>query len=854
MSVKLFSDLFKGRTDAYGINQMCLKEPLTKEVYEAHLKGFTRIGVYPLTEDSKTSWLALDIDDGDFEKAVNIKNKAKHFGINAYIERSKSKGWHIWIFFEEPIEAVKPRLIAEMILKELDLKCEIFPKQDEISETHPYGNFIFIPLFAGSVSDKKTIFLNTQKQIVVKDSDGLQKIKKTSIAIIDKIIEVNELKREKIEYKAEIIEGKRIAGGILPCIEKIKEGGFKEGDGRNECAFRLCIFYKERGMSEDDIRTLMTNWNLKNINSLTKRELLTTIESVLRGKYKSYGCDSAIIQKFCDKENCPFIQAQDRKLKIEKGLITLVFRDEQTFVFRKYDYEYRLTNFEFSRAGKFTSTISISKANAILFKDIIQLDKASHRKRFVIATKNPEVELDLIKLEELVRKQIEKEEKEKLEKPKQLYVMTETEKDEAIKLLETHPHILHEVIKITNGMGVVGEESMRLMIYLCFTSRITKEPISITVKGETSSGKSFSCQCIKKLIPEEGYHFITRATQQAFYHLPEDGMQHKIIFINELPGSESADYSIRSAQSEGDLVLMMPIKDPVTGDMETKTKLVKGPCGFLITTTKAAMFAENETRNFSLFTDDSPRLTKEIGSITARKALGEEFIVASDVLNRHKNAQRLLNAEFKVVIPFGKEVFAAFPDKPVRVRRDRERFRELIEIITLIHQFHREQKKDERGKALLQATLADYLMAKLIAGDTLLHTIYEIGPLSKQVWNMILSLEEGHLNTGDPLPFTFKYKDIVNALNWKREKTKKWTLTLLTAGIIEYEEQTTGGRGKAAIFKIGEKRKDFALMGEGFLPSVEDLWEKYPCDPKLFYNPITGEKIKPEFADAPDQL
>jgi len=854
MSVKLFSDLFKGRTDAYGLNQICLKEPLTEEVYNAHLKGEKRIGVYPILEGSKTNWLAIDIDDGDFEKAVNFKKKASHFGLNAYIECSKSKGYHVWIFFEEPVEAVKPRLIAEMILKELDFKCEIFPKQDEVNESHPYGNFIFLPLFGGDTKSKKTVFLNTQKQVVIKDSTGLHKIKKTSIEAINKIIELNDLKREKVEYKTEPIDDRRISSSVLPCIEKIKEGKFKDGEGRNECAFRLCIFYKERGMPEDDIRTLMSNWNLKNIDHLSKKELTTIIDSVFKGKYKSYGCDSGIIQKFCDKENCPFIQAQDRKAKIEQGLITLVFRDEQTFVFRKFDYEYRLTNFEFSKAGKFTSTISISKAGSLLFKDIIQLDKASHRKRFVTATKNKDVELDLIKIEELVRKQIEKEEKEKLERPKQLYIMTETEKDEAIKFLETSPHILFDVIKTTNGMGVVGEESLRLMIYLCFTSRVTKEPISITVKGETSSGKSFSCQCIKKLIPEEGYHFITRATQQAFYHLPEDGMQHKIIFINELPGSESADYSIRSAQSEGDLVLMMPVKDPVTGDMETRSKLVKGPCGFLITTTKAAMFNENETRNFSIFTDDSPSLTKDIGDITARKSLGEEFIVPGEVLNKFKNAQRLLNAEFKVVIPFGKEVFSAFPDKPVRVRRDRERFRELIEIITLIHQFHREQKQDDKGRLILKATLADYLMAKLIAGDTLLHTIYEIGPSSKQVWNALVELEEQWKQTDDPGPFTFKYKDISDALNWKKEKTKKWTLTLMTAGIIEYEEQTSGGRGKASVFKIGAKRLDFALMGEGFLPSVEDLWEKYPCDTELFYNPITGAKIKPEFADAPDQL
>lgn len=860
MSTKTFMHLFRGRTDCYGMNSICLKEPPTQEIYNQHLKGDKRIGVYPITQDNKTSWLSIDIDEPNFDMALSIRDKARHYKLHAYIERSKSKGHHVWIFFDKPVEAVKPRMIAELILKELELKCEIFPKQDEINERAPYGNFIFLPLFGGDVKQGKTVFINSANQVIVKNDIDIEKIRLTEVTILDEIIEVNNLSRDKREISpAEKVSTVSVLKGTLPCIEKIKEGNLKEGDGRNECAFRLTIFYKERGMGREDIHTLLVSWNSKNIEGMSKKEIDTVIESVFKGKYKSFGCDSAIIQKFCDKDNCSFIQSQDRKEKIDQGIITLVFRDEVAMVFRKKDYEYRLTNFSFSRGGKFTCSLSLSRSQALVFKDILTLDKASMRKKFVLAAKDPEIDIDLIKIDELTRKQFEKEEKEKLDKPKQLYVMTETEKVQAMKFLESKPHILYDVIKITNDMGVVGEEVLRLMVYLCFTSRITKEPISITVKGEASSGKSFGCQCVKKLIPEEGYHFITRATQQAFFHLREDGMQHRIIYINELPGSESADYSIRSSQSEGDLILMLPVKDPVTGDMETKEKRVRGPCGFLVTTTKASMFNENETRNFSLFTDDSPNLTKAIGDITARKALGETFDIHSDRLNMYKNVQRLLNSEFKVIIPYAREVFNAFPDKPVRIRRDRERFRELIEIITLLHQFHRTQKK-ENGKVILIATLADYYIAKLIAEDTLLHTIFEIGPSSKEVWQAIMEMEEEY---NDFIPdiescaskgsFTFKYKDVSDHLKWKPEKTKKWALTLVLAGIIEYSEESVGGRGKAAILKISGSTKRLGEMLKVFLPSVETLWKLYPCDPNLFYNPISGMKINPEFADAPSE-
>lgn len=833
MSVKLFKSYFSGRTDVYGMNQMCMKEPLTNEVYKDHLNGVNRIGVYPIVNQKFTNWIAVDIDQPNFNLARDFALQAEHYELNSYIERSKSKGYHVWIFFEELILAVEARLVVELILNDIELKCEIFPKQDEIAD-NAFGNFIFLPLFGGNISESKTVFIDTSDNIIIQTSSELEKIQRIPVKTIKEIIALNNLKRDDFirEQHTQGAEEKHVSKKELPCIEKIKQG-VKKGH-RNEAAFRLCIHLKEKGLTYEDINTLLLNWNLKNQTQLINKELNTIVESVFKGNYKSYGCDNGIIAEYCQRDICPLILAQDKKAQIEKGLITLVFRDPQTMVFRKKDYEYRLTNFEFSKAGKFKCSFTLSKDKALIFKDTISLDKASHRKRFVSASKDEEIDKDLIKIEDLARQQIEKEEKEALSKPKQLYIMTETEKNEAIKFLESTPDILAKVIEVTDELGIVGEEALRLMVYLCFTSRITDEPLSVTIKGEASSGKSFIPQKIKSLVPEEGCFFITRATQNAFFHLPEDGMQHKIIYINELPGTESADYSIRTAQSEGDLILWMPVKDPHTGNIITETKTVKGPVGFLVTTTKASLFDENETRNFSLFTDDSPELTRKIGEITINKAKGHFPEVDTSKLNLFKNIQRLLNPDYRVVMPFAEEVFRGFPDKPVRIRRDKERFRILIEIITLLHQFHRKQIKSN-GKIYLESTLADYYLAKKIAEQTLLETIYEIGPASKLIWNAINELYEQHNEYEGP--FEFEYKHIMEKMDWKYEKTKKWTLTLLHAGLIEYTEGSTGGRGKTAKYQIVKSQNPKALEAT-FLPSVKDLLDKYPCNIDTFYNPL----------------
>lgn len=851
-NLKIFMELFSGRKEAYGLNNFCLKETLTPEIYKNHIDGVQRIGVYPIYDKQWIKFISFDLDENNFEKALLIKQRLENLNLKIWLERSKSKGFHGWLFFNKPVEAVKPRLIFESVIQELEMILEVFPKQDEISENSPYGNYINLPLFGGDVKNGKTVFVDNNDKIIIDSISDINKIKTVDPKTLDAIIFLRKLVRKKIII-SETSEERKTYSKELPCIEKIKQGVGK-GHRDNAC-LRLVINLKEKGIPRDDIETLINNWNLKNKEPLPDKDLIKIINSVFKGNYKSYGCEDAIIQHYCDKEKCPLTNSQIRKEQIEAGIITMVFRDPEAMIFKKKNYEYRLTNFEFTKAGKFKVSLTLSKDGKISHKDIINLSMASNRKRFVLATKDEEIDNDLIKLEDLVKKQLEKEEHDKLLAPKQLYIMTEGEKNEAIKFLEATPNLLYHIIDLTNRMGVMGEETLRLMVYLCYTSRILNEPLSMTVKGEASSGKSFACTNVQRLIPEEGYHFITRATQNAFFHLPEDGMQHRIIYINELQGSESADYSIRTAQSEGDLILMLPIKDPATGNIETVTKRVKGPVGFLITTTKSHMFDENETRNFSVFSDDSPQLTQAISDITVRKAMGETFKINEKELNLWKNIQRLLNPDLKVIIPYAKEVFSSFPDKPVRIRRDRERFRVLIEIITLLHQFHRKQEKSKEGTIHLISTLADYFVAKTVAESILTYTIYEIGPSAEELWQAINKMKS-HSEQEDPAhEFIFKYKDVAEYIDWKVEKVKKWVYVLVHGNLLEYDEKgSVGGRGKASTFKISKRGLEWSSSTLGFLPKIEQLWEKFKCDPKSFYDPLTGKVVSPITAEAPEGL
>jgi len=142
-----------------------VKEDITDKIIWDHLTGQSRVGIYPLVND-RTFWIAVDFDDDDLDKVRQFHDKCREYGIPSYIERSKSKGYHVWIWFSEPVQARKARLLARNILDELgpDFSgTELFPKQDFVDADRPYGNYINLPFFGKRSGDEgRTIFLDPE--------------------------------------------------------------------------------------------------------------------------------------------------------------------------------------------------------------------------------------------------------------------------------------------------------------------------------------------------------------------------------------------------------------------------------------------------------------------------------------------------------------------------------------------------------------------------------------------------------------------------------------------------------------------------------------------------------------------
>lgn len=142
-----FEALFDGRKDAYGVDRGgVVKSPLTTRMYLDHLRGQfgASIGVFPVRDDFTVKFAAIDLDEPDFELAVELADLLPG---HCWLEKSRSGNAHVWCFFAAPV----PAWAARSVLRAATLamgrpEVEVFPKQAELREGM-VGNYINLPYF-----------------------------------------------------------------------------------------------------------------------------------------------------------------------------------------------------------------------------------------------------------------------------------------------------------------------------------------------------------------------------------------------------------------------------------------------------------------------------------------------------------------------------------------------------------------------------------------------------------------------------------------------------------------------------------------------------------------------------------
>lgn len=353
--IRIFRDVFRFRQDCYGIAYEnggvgCRRDPLTDQVISDHLEGRTRIGGYLIVEGSKTNVGVVDMDYRCWSHVEGYLEAAEGIGIPAYIEPSKSKGYHLWHFFSEAVSAAQVRQLIMRIISIANLpdNLEVFPKQDSVSGDG-VGNCINLPLFGTDIPDGKTVFLDPDNTYRPYEDqwEFLSNIQRLTPEALTHLVSSRIIQEPAHGTEDSIDAGNgsssnergsndgsgdsrddsgRDEGGsddeqeysdMLPCVPRMMEG-VSEGC-RDTVAFTLAKHFRvEKKLPQEATEAILQTWRLRNAPPLEASVIQSKVASAYHGKggkgYTSLGCSDDLIRPFCDRDNCPVFKQHSRDI------------------------------------------------------------------------------------------------------------------------------------------------------------------------------------------------------------------------------------------------------------------------------------------------------------------------------------------------------------------------------------------------------------------------------------------------------------------------------------------------------------------------------------------------------------
>jgi hypothetical protein len=387
--------------------------------------------------------------------------------------------------------------------------------------------------------------------------------------------------------------------------------------------------------------------------------------------------------------------------------------------------------------------------------------------------------------------------------------MTEAEHDAALELLQS-PELIPRILADFAAVGLVGEDTNKLVGYLAAVSHKLDRPLGIVIQSSSAAGKSTLMDAVLAFVPEEDKVKYSAMTGQSLFYMGETNLKHKALAIVEEEGASRASYALKLLQSEGELTIASTGKDPTSGNLITQQYRVEGPVALLLTTTARDIDEELMNRCLVLAVDEGREQTRAIHERQrARRTLDGMFANRhrQALVALHQNAQRLLRP-LDVLNPFAQ--FLTFPDQTTRLRRDHEKYLTLIDVIAFVHQHQRPIHVAERaGQRVeyIETTLADIELANEIAHDVLGRSLDELPPQTRR----LLTLIDGHVGAECQrqgirrTEYRFARRTLREAIAWGDTQLK-----VHLARLVELE-YIVAHRGKAGGF---EYELVYELAGE----------------------------------------
>lgn len=241
---------------------------LDSETLRRHLAGELTISVQPIQIGTGlVRFAAADFDgtgtdhaalEEALKPALRFGRAARAMGLRPYLGFSGRRGWHVYIFFEDPIPAWAARAALKCVVRESGLEVkEIYPAGDRADDSY-YPRPLKLPYgrhqeggWAGIV-DLRHLWQDDGRPALANPSDFLPRVRVTPAARILRLLpRSDEAPRPNHRSGGNDAAALQGLSGPPPCIERLKIAGVPAELEYNKANMTLARYAIARGMTRE---------------------------------------------------------------------------------------------------------------------------------------------------------------------------------------------------------------------------------------------------------------------------------------------------------------------------------------------------------------------------------------------------------------------------------------------------------------------------------------------------------------------------------------------------------------------------------------------------------------------------
>ena len=369
--------------------------------------------------------------------------------------------------------------------------------------------------------------------------------------------------------------------------------------------------------------------------------------------------------------------------------------------------------------------------------------------------------------------------------------------------------ILHE----SRETPFVGDAANLMLTFLVFLSCKTANPLNLEMIGQSASGKTYMCLTARNGFPKSMAMILAGASREALKYdydeVDADGnfivnVGNRCIVVLEKDESQPFIRKMKPLMSGDDdeLIWKTPIKNEMTGEIETRDFIIRGQPSFITLTTRNPSEQEQITRQLLMTPDSTPtKVAAVVSNILTARARPETFQLHPDL--------HMLQASMLHLRPYKtRNIFAPlmadfFPARNAQHQRDVGKVLSIIDSITLLHQQQRPVQK-VGDESYLLSSIEDNVVGLLLC-DLVLRA--SLSGVPDTTWTVFTEMEK---MSDSRRPLT-----VDNILQWlhlhafscsKNALNEKHLPTLEDAGLIEVSKRGGGRGGARKTYRIVSHR------------------------------------------------